>query len=65
MIKVNGTELPWELGLTVRRVIQVKNYTFPAVMVSLNGISVHENEYETKTVQDGDTLLILHLIAGG
>ena len=65
MIRVNGRDLPWEQEMTVQRVIQAKGYTFPAVMVNVNGISIAENEYETKSVQDGDTVLILHLIAGG
>lgn len=65
MIQVNGCDLPWKPGMTVQQVIQAKGYTFPAVMVSVNGISVAEEEYETYGVQDGDTVLVLHLIAGG
>ncbi len=65
MIQVNGGDLPWKPGMTVQQVIQAKEYTFPAVMVSVNGISVAEEEYETYGVQDGDKVLVLHLIAGG
>lgn len=65
MIRVNGRELPWQQGMTVNQVIRLKNFTFPAVMVSVNGVSVSEEEYDAKTVLDGDTVLIIHLIAGG
>ena len=65
MIQVNGVGLHWEVGMTVQKVIQAKKYTFPAIMVSVNGIAVPEEEFETKQVQDGDEVLIIHLIAGG
>ena len=65
MIRVNGCELPWEPGMTVQQIIQVKNYTFPAVMVNVNGIPVLEEAFETHCVNEGDTVMVLHLIAGG
>jgi len=65
LIRVNGCELRWEPGMTVQQVIQVKNYTFPAVMVTVNGVPVLEEDFETRSVNDGDTVMVLHLIAGG
>ena len=65
MIKINGQDFPGEQGMTVRQVILEKKYTYPALMVSVNGLSVSEEEYDTRQVFDGDSVLIIHPIAGG
>jgi len=65
MIKVNGKELPWTEGLTVRQVLLQKGYTFPLLAVKLNGKSVPKDKYETTPVQDGDQVQVIHLISGG
>lgn len=65
MIKVNGKELPWAEGLTVRQVLIHKGYTFPLLVVKLNGVSIPKDKYDTTLVQDGDQLQVIHLISGG
>lgn len=65
MIKVNGHDFPWTEGLTVRELLKQKKYTYPAIIVSVNGVHVHEDEYAKTYIQDRDTVQVLHLIAGG
>ena len=51
--------------LTISRVIELKQYTFPRVVTKLNGKLIKKTEYPTTIVKDGDKLEIIHLISGG
>jgi sulfur carrier protein len=65
MITVNGRDFPWEEGLTVEKLLQKKGYTFPAIVVIINGNSVPEAEFHNTKIWDGDEVKAIHLIAGG
>jgi sulfur carrier protein len=65
MITVNGRDFPWEEGLTVEKLLQKKGYTFPAIVVIINGNSVPEAEFHKTKIWDGDEVKAIHLIAGG
>jgi len=65
MIMVNGREFPWEEGMTVRRLLELKQYTYPRITVKINGEIIREEEYDTRTINDGDNVQCLHLMAGG
>lgn len=65
MIKVNGRDFQWEEGLTVQEMINKKNYTFPSIVVKINGKFIHPEEYETTIINDGDDVQAIHLITGG
>ena len=59
------TELSWRANMTIQEVIRTMNYTFPHIIVSINGVLVHHDTYqETLVPQDAD-VRIVHLIAGG
>ncbi len=65
MITVNNRDFPWEQGLTVRKLLQLKGYTFPAIVVVINGTPVAEDQYDSTEINDGDNVKAIHLIAGG
>jgi sulfur carrier protein len=65
MIQVNGDPLAWTPDLTVRGVIQAKNYLFPMLIVTLDGTHVPPAAYATTNVPDGAVLQVIHLLSGG
>lgn len=65
MIKVNTEDHPWTKALSVQELLDEKGYIFPHIVVRINGEYVEEDDYPTLMVQDGDDVLVLHLIAGG
>ena len=63
---VNQRErLPWREGMTVREVLKAMNYTFPRVVVIVNGVVVRHDAYETETIPAGADVRVVHLMAGG
>ena len=65
MIKVNTDDHPWQSGMTVRNLLDEKVFTFRHIIVRVNGEYVPEEEYENHVIQDGDDVIVLHLMAGG
>ncbi|MCX7970824.1 MAG: sulfur carrier protein ThiS [Negativicutes bacterium] len=66
MITVNGEPLAWWPGMTVADILREKKYTFTALIVSVNGgRPLSEEDYAACTVSDGDSVAVLHLVAGG
>ena len=65
LIWVNDQEFPWSEGLTVKELLKQKNYTFPAIIVAINGIQAPEEEFSGKIIADGDNVRVIHLVAGG
>lgn len=65
MIRVNTEDYPWHAGMTVRALLDEKQFTFRHIIVRVNGQFVPEEEYEKYPIQDGEDVLVLHLMAGG
>ncbi|WP_027365464.1 sulfur carrier protein ThiS [Desulfotruncus alcoholivorax] len=65
MIKVNGRNFEWEKNLTVTKLLQKKNYTFPSIVVQINGKFIPQAQYETALINDGDDVKVIHLTSGG
>jgi sulfur carrier protein len=65
MIKVNGDNLDWTPGMTVRGVLQAKNYTFPLLIVTIDGQRVERPAFGSTTVPDGAVVQVIHLLSGG
>lgn len=65
MITVNEEPLDWHLGMTVRDILRQKNYRFPMLVIHVNDILVHKNDYDSTTVPDGAVVKVIHLISGG
>jgi sulfur carrier protein len=66
MIRVNDKfEIEWEEGLTVTRLLEQLRFSFPLIIVSVDGVLVPKDEYATRQVPDGAQVKVLHLVAGG
>ncbi|MGD1993034.1 MAG: sulfur carrier protein ThiS [Anaerolineae bacterium] len=66
MIQINKRHmLEWETGLTVADVLQRMNYTFPHIIVSVNGEIVRQEAYDDYVIPDEADVRVIHLIAGG
>ena len=64
MIKVNTDDHPWQPGMTVRNLLDEKVFTFRHIIVRVNSEYVPEEDYENYVIQDGDDIIVLHLMAG-
>ena len=58
------TELPAE-HLTVQGLIHAMNFTFPLIVVKVNGELVKKENYDRVQLRKGDKVDAIHLISGG
>ena len=71
MIRVNNKfDVEWREGMTVNSILEILKFTFPTIIVSVNGKVVPRSEYGTTTaeslaIEDNDEVKVIHLIAGG
>ncbi len=66
MILVNNRdEVEWEEGLTVSALLERFRYTFPHIIVKINGEVIPREQYPTRTIPDAADVRVIHLIAGG
>jgi len=65
MIKVNGRDRAWEENLTVELLLKKCKYTFPLIMVKVNGEYIPKEKYEDTLITDNDDVQVIHSIAGG
>lgn len=64
-ITVNGHQVPWEEGMTVRRVLEVMNYTFRMLVIKIDGQLVKKEDWDYAPVPAGADVKVIHLISGG
>lgn len=66
MIRVNKRdEIEWEEGLTVSVLLDRFRYTFPHIIVTIDGEVVMPDDYSIRGIPDGSEVQVIHLIAGG
>ena len=66
MIRVNDKfDVEWHEGMTVNSVLEALSFTFPMIIVSVNGKVVPRSAYGVITIEDNDEVKVIHLIAGG
>lgn len=51
--------------VSVSSILTIKSFTFPRIIVKLNGQLIKKNEFDETYVKDGDHLDVIHLISGG
>ena len=64
-ITVNGKKVEWEEGMTVKSLLKKMQYSFPMIIVKIDGKLVPKDKYEATDVPDGAKVDAIHLIAGG
>lgn len=65
MITVNGSPHPWHEGMTVREVLEERRYSFPLLVVRIDGGLVPRGAYDETPVPDGAEVDVMHLMSGG
>ena len=65
MITVNNTDHPFSPGMTIKSLLEEKNYVFPILIVKLNDRVVEDADFAVTAVNDGDNVKVLHIFAGG
>lgn len=65
MINVNGHKVEWEEDMTVEKLLQKMGYTFPKIVVRINGRIIEKQKWPTYVVPDSAEVQAHHLIAGG
>ena len=61
----NRDKVEWEEGLTVSALLERFRYTFPHIIVKINGDVIPREQYPTRTIPDAADVWVIHLIAGG
>jgi sulfur carrier protein len=51
--------------LTINELLKAKKFTFKMLVIKVNGQMIKKTEYNSAIVQDGDDVMVLHLISGG
>lgn len=59
------TETYPEEHLSVRDLLERKHWSFPLIIVRVNGVLVQRNSYGEKILDDGDEVALYHLMSGG
>ena len=65
MITINNNEHPYTPGMTIKSLLEEKNYVFPALIVKLNDRVIEDDDFAVTAVHDGDIVLAIHTFAGG
>jgi sulfur carrier protein len=65
MIKINDEKIEWRKDMTVKDAMDKVRYSFPLVIVSVNGNPVPMDDIGKYKIKDGDEIKVFHLISGG
>jgi len=52
-------------SFSVRELLSLMHFTFPMIVVKINGRLVKKEDYERMFIGDGDNVEAIHLISGG
>ncbi len=64
-ITVNGKTINHITQETVPELLKRMHYTFPLIVVKINGKLVKKNAYKTTVIPDDAEIKVIHLISGG
>ena len=65
-ITVNRRDsVAWHAGMTVRELLDLRNYTFPHIIVTINGTITPHDAYDQTVIPEGADVRVIHLMAGG
>ena len=64
-IRLNNRDFEIKEELTVKVLMELKNFTYSRIIVSINSKFVPAEEYASTIIRDGDDVKAIHLLAGG
>jgi sulfur carrier protein len=65
MITAKGKQLDWHEGMTVKEILDALGYTFPLVLVRVDGELVKKSQWTELSVPDGASIDVQPVVAGG
>ncbi len=51
--------------ISVEELLKLKNFTFPMIIVKINGKLIKKPDYPVSMIRSGDDVAAVHLISGG
>ena len=64
-ITVNDNVVEWHDGLTIFELLRIMNYTFPMLVVKVNGSIIKRDQYKSFIIPDNSDIKVIHLMSGG
>ncbi|MGE5356161.1 MAG: sulfur carrier protein ThiS [Deltaproteobacteria bacterium] len=61
----NKSEILDRNSISIAELKQLMKFTFSKIIIKVNNKIIEPEEYETTMVEDGDVVVMLHLLAGG
>ena len=66
IIKINGKKYSdYQEGITVQDLIEKLNFHDKQIIVELNQLALIKKDYQTQALNDGDSIEIVQIAAGG
>ncbi len=64
-IKVNENIVEWHDNLTISELLKIMKYTFPMLVIKVDGQLIKKDQYKTFVVPNNSHVKIIHLMSGG
>ena len=64
-IKVNENIVEWHDNLTISELLKIMKYTFPMLVIKVDGQLIKKDQYKTFVVPNNSDVKIIHLMSGG
>ncbi len=64
-IEVNGRKIEWVENESVRMLLKRMKYSFPLVVVKINGEVIPRNDFSKVIINDDSNVEVIHMISGG
>lgn len=65
MIEVNKKQVDYVENETVKQLLKRMNYSFPLVIVKINGKIIPRKKFSEVTIPDESKISVIHMISGG
>ncbi len=62
---VNGKVFTWKAGLNVTDLLELLDYSYSGIIVSIDGGIVNKEDYGVVYLQEWDVVKVIHPICGG
>lgn len=58
-------EIPHMSEITVTKLLEYKQWSYPLIIVKINGKLITRDTWQTTTIHEEDTVDAIHLVSGG